>query len=450
MDQPFCSEPTVTANLVETLVAEAGISHPMPAIFKLNIDCFAKIFDYLSLVELINAAQTCKLMRKVCGEIFHLHYPYVRGIVDDDRIYLRNHNEVREFVNIFSDYIQIALFQNKLPDTRLNRYKSIKIAHFHYVHLREDEIEMMDDVVGSAKLVQFTACQFENGMFEHFLDNCKNMQVLAITFAYNCGVGWLQKYYPNLKQLAILPILNCCYQIKELTIFFKQNPNVRMFYTSWKFLSNNIAFIMHAKFDALTIFIDDMDFDSFRVFLNELHSQGVYKRLYVMFFEYFDMKQSVIDQMSRSIKGLRGLCVPFNVVDIDLASLINLEILQFTCNVNQIVNMPSLAHTLIDLKEINFYKANMDDILPFVHHLTQLKKIAIARSDDDHGLNLLTINKMRKKLLQTTTHVSRATVYIPEANYLKTRRESITMSQELVEVQRYDQYNYVRFWNWMH
>lgn len=40
--------------------------------------------------------------------------------------------------------------------------------------------------------------------------------------------------------------------------------------------------------------------------------------------------------------------------------------------------MPYLARTLINLKEINFYKANIDDILPFVRHLLKLKKIAVA------------------------------------------------------------------------
>lgn len=426
--------------------AEAEKSQPLSAIFKLDVDCSGKILDYLSLADLINLSQTCKVMHTVASHILQLHYPFVRVIVDNDRIFLRNHDEVQSFIDIFIEHIPIALFKNNISNHLWHQFKSIRIAHFHYARLKEPKIKLMTGMLQNVDLLQLTACQFDDGMFECLIDKCTKVKFLAIAYAYNCGVNWLHRKYPSLELVAILPILNGNREIKELTVFFKQNPNVRRFYTTSKFLLKNKAFVMDAKFDDLTILIDDMNFDSFCVLLNELYAKGVYKQFYIAFFEYLDIKQTMIDQLNY-IHGLAGLSVPFNVVNVDLKSFTSLEILQFNCNVNQIMNMPQLPQYLTNLREISFYRAKIGDILPFVHQLTELKKLAVTRLDDDpcHGIDLMAVNKKREKLLDTTAHVSKVIIYIPEDIYLITRFKSITMVQNLVEIQRYDQYNYVRF-----
>lgn len=41
-----------------------------PNIFKLDIDCFDEIFEYLSIKDLHSFGQTCRAMHKVAGEYF--------------------------------------------------------------------------------------------------------------------------------------------------------------------------------------------------------------------------------------------------------------------------------------------------------------------------------------------------------------------------------------------
>lgn len=439
---------SVSGGAVKVAEVEEAKSQQSPAIFKLDIVCFEKVFDYLSITELFNVAQTCKLMHKVAGHIFQLHYPFAIGIVDDGHLFLRNHDEVRHYVNIFSEYIHSVVFaecndtSKEISHTQFHQFKSIKIAHFQYVQLKEDNIQMMNEMLRNVELVQLTACQFEDGLFERLLNQCEKLKFLAITQAYNCGVTWLHQKYPSLDQVAILPILNGCRKISELTVFFQQNPNVRKFFTSSKFLTDNKEFIMDAKFDVLKIIVDDLNFDAVCSLLRKLYVRGVYKRFFIGFFEYFDMKQPFIDQL-RALNGLIGLRVPFNVVDVNLNSLVNLEYLRFDCNINQIVSMHELAQNLTNLKLISFYKACTDDILPFVYQLPKLKKIAIGKTDDCcRGINLWALNNKREKLHEITSHVSKVIIYVPEIAYLLTRSRSISMSLKLVEVQRYDIYDF--------
>lgn len=426
--------------------AEAENSQLTSAIFKLDVDCFEKIFDYLSIVELFNVAKTCKLMHKVAGYVFQLHYPFAVGIVDDGHLFLKNHDEVQTYVNIFSEYIHSVIFANKSNDissTQWHQFKSIKIAHFHYARLKVPKIEIINEMLRNVELVHLTACQFDDGVFERLLDQCDKLKYLAITLAYKCGVNWLHQKYPSLDQVAILPILNGCREIEELTVFFEQNPNVRKFFTSSKFLLDNKTYIADAKFDDVKILADDdVNFDALCQLLNELYAKGVYKRLCIGFFEYFDMKQRFVDQLS-TINGLIGVRVPFNVVDIDLNSLVNLRYLRFDCNINQIVNMQQLAQNLTNLRLVSFYKAGIDDILPFVCQLPKLKMIAVEKTDDFRdGINLLVLNKNRQKLQKIAAYVSKVIIYIPEAAYLTTRFKSITMCQQFIEVQRYDLYDF--------
>lgn len=447
MDQSLTSfiKQTSATEAVEAIAAADAVK-PQPAIFKLNVDCFVKIFDYLSIVELLNMAQTCKLMQNVAGFIFQLHYPFAVGVVDDGNLFLRNHDEVQHNVNIFREYIKLVIFA--FGSTRYDishwHLKSVKIAQFHYARLKEARIQMMNDMLRNAEVVQLTACQFDDGTFECLLNKCEKLKFLAINFwpAYNCGVNWLHQKYPSLEQVAILPILKGCRQIQELAIFFKQNPNVRKFLTSSKFLSDNKAFIMDAKFDELKIIVDDLNFEAFFQLLKELHGKGIYKRFHIGFFEYFDMKQRFIDLLS-SVNGLIAIRVPFNADNVDLNSLVNVEYLRFDCKINQIINMEQLAQNMVNLKLISFYKASIDDILPFVYQLPKLKKVAVEKTDDFHRvINIWAVNKNREKLHETAAHVSKVTIYIPECAYLFTRSRSITMSERLVEIQRYDVFDF--------
>lgn len=426
-------------------------SQSTPALFKLNIDCFAKIFDFLSLVELMNVAQTCKLMHRVAGFIFQLHYPFANVIVNENGMHLENHETLLHFTAIFGEYIQCIVFSDVMNDDdtvhiQWDQFKSIRRVNFYYTVFNTERVDVAKNILQNVDTLELSDCYFGCELFEYFLDLCKNIKHLIITINYDYNyANWLHKHYPHLETLTIVPIVYIRRQISELMMFFKKNPRVRKFFTSSKFLSDNKAFILQAKFDDLKVQIEDYEFGAVCILLNELYAKGVYKRFFISFFECFKIQQPLIDQL-KSINALVGLSVPYNVIDLNLSLLVNLEVLRFECNINQIIDVAQLAHSLTNLKEISFSRASTDDILPFIYQSPKLRKVAIEKLDIFHGsINLLVMNEMRRQLFGTTVHVSKVLIYIPENAYLRIRRKSITMNLDLVEILRYELFDNNRF-----
>lgn len=423
----------------------------MPALFKLNIDCFANIFDYLSLIDLANLASTCKLLLNVAGHIFQLHYPFANVIIDDGGMHLENHNEMKQYINIFSEYIQCIVFSDVMNDgtsqIQWHQFKSVKRVNFYYTRFNVKNFNLVKNILQNVETVELSDCYFGGYLFEHFLKQCKNLKKLIITINYDYNENWLHQKYPRLEYVTIVPIVYYRREINELVGFFNRNPNVRKFFTSSKFLLDNKSFIMQAKFDDLKISIDDLDFETFCILLNELHAKGVYRRCFITFFECFKIDQPFIDQLN-SVNALVGLTLPANIIDLDLNSLVRLEVLRFDCNINQIINMTQLTQNLTNLREISFNKANIDDILPFVYQLPKLRKIAVEKLTDFRcGIDLLAVDGKRKKLFAIAIHISKVLIYVPSIAYLRirTKTKSITMNLDLVEILRYELHDNTRF-----
>lgn len=443
MDQQRTSD---TGSQTDTFKAKSET----PALFKLNFDCIAHILDYLSLVDLANVAQTCKLLHKVAGNVFQLHYPFANVTINDDGIFLENHDRLNQHINVFSEYFQCATFSDVMADdsaqVHWHHFKSIKHVNFYFTRFNTKNCKLVKEILQNAEIVELSDCYFHSGdMYKDFLEHCKNLKELIITINYDYDANWLYQEYPRLEYLSIVPIVYIRREIYDLAIFFKRNPTVRKFFTSSKFLLDNKSVIMQAKFNDLKISVDDLPFDAFCKLLNELHAMGVYKRIHITFFECFEIDQQFIDQLS-SIKALVGLKIPAKIVDIDLNTLVNLEILRFDCNVNHINNMTNLAQNLTNLREISFVKADIDDVILFVYDLPKLRKIVVEKLIGFHrDIDLFAVNRRRKMLFEIAIHVSKVFVYVPEATYLSIRNKFITMNLELVEILRYELYDNTRF-----
>lgn len=93
-----------------------------PKIFKLTIDCFDEIFEYLSLGDLIKFGFTCKTMQQIAGKYFKRNYSAAENICEKDGIikegnYLECFNEFISSIIIDErprfDYLQSHTHQLK-------------------------------------------------------------------------------------------------------------------------------------------------------------------------------------------------------------------------------------------------------------------------------------------------------------------------------------------------
>ena len=93
--------------------AAAQNAEPLPDIFKLDVDCFQEIFDYLSILDMVSMGRTCKRMQKVAGDWFLRTYSDHKlrlkcgnySMVNAEGVRLKGVREYTSNITISSEYL---------------------------------------------------------------------------------------------------------------------------------------------------------------------------------------------------------------------------------------------------------------------------------------------------------------------------------------------------------
>lgn len=439
----------------EAATSSASLDDSKPKIYKLNINCFEAIFDYLSLEDLSACSKTCKLMQTVAGHILRTKYTFLRVFIDEFGDCLSDRLGEQINLNMLREYIEPITFVTLIDAISVSewqRFKSVKFICFMSTTFTGTEIETMKVVLDQLTAVDLMGCEFERvGLMQRLLELCKNMKHFAIRCPLNYNdTEWLLQKYPKLENLTILPLAN--EKINELPTFFEVNPNVRNFMVDSDFLWINRMAMMHVQLDELFIYLSNdfcYDYNDSKMIeyfdaLNEWNANGVYKRLHII----GELKQQIIDKLI-TVKGFVGLKSTALSVDTNFTSLANLEIFDFDHFTSDIINMTAIAENLKNLKEISLLDGNYSNILPFIQHSPKLKRIVVKymESDDDRN-ELLAFNRERRKLCEILGDVSKVTIYIPETQYLEIRMKSVTMFLDLVEIRPFEQHDMNLFYSY--
>lgn len=422
-------------------------------IFKLNVDCLNKIFDYLSLRDVHSIGETCKPIQQAAGEYFQANY-ITAAYVRYKRLINSAFIPFDGFFNKFVQNIHFECVPTRLKKTTLyigkNYNQKFKQMVFFDVDLTAVEIKNLSDKFENVETVILEKCTVNRKFYKQFPKICKNLRRLYVE-DFDCrrdvvrrtGNKWLLYTYPKLEHLHWIQSKGWR-PINELKLFFQRNPQLRSFTTDTNTLWSNRDLFSESKIslDDLTIELgqdDDNDaqelqnFEYIHAYLKELHEKGVYKRLH---FNLKRFSQQTFDEMPR-LDALRGLCLWFDDIsqgDIILpkwANLFKLKFLHF-----DLKNLDLLAQQLVNLQQIYFYSISMRDLMHFARHSVHLTKVKIKDSFDydDHGkcLDVAALNKEREKL----KGAKRMVIYIPEYEYLRTKWSLNGMEYSLIEVRR--------------
>lgn len=418
-------------------------------IFKLNLDCFGRLMEYLLLENLAALAQTCKLLQTVVAHYFPIIYPFANVHIDYDGLCISN-GELSD-LDGFSAMVQRVTFyydSNSITDTRCKQLKSLKYVSFMGITFNAAKIEAIERILQNLDGVELCDCLFEVDIFEQFLELCKNLKQFKILrdFHMSFSTKWLLQTFPQLECLTLAPV-ECNREINKLKTFFHQNSTIRTFATNSDFIWINRATMMHVKFNELFInlSIDQSNLNAFCMLLNEMHAVGTFKRVFITTSQ---LNQKIVDGLI-SVKALAGLNlinIESTANGIDLSSFINLKWLHIFFGIEQITNLPHLAQKLTNLKEISFHQVDFDEILDFVYHSAELKTIACDCIENiSKRIDLHAMNQEREKLHKITAFVSQVTIYIPESDYIEFRMKSKTNMLSLIEIRRYEQYDNTKF-----
>lgn len=425
-------------------------------IFKLNIDCFHEIFEWLPIHDLISFGKTCRRLQQVAGDIYRSNYVSKRIIAEGG--YKILHREL----SIFIPYIEkISICGNNLKvydyvGTKCKSLREIRLGN----NLSEDAIECLKNLLTKVELIEMNECILRQEFYESFLKYCSQIKNLSVKRSYRnrnksiiigTNNDWLLQKYPTLKHIELTEL----YELEnELKTFFELNPNVRTFSTDLASLEANRNFFLSSsvKLEKLSIeFSGKIESKSVLDLLQQLHAQEFFKMLHIYFKpdSTNDFLHKILStQFSSTIEALN---FEFSWLPMENQLLINqtevylknLKVLGIN-NVNNIINMDVLPNKLPNLEKIYFGDANEKVIWPFICGSAKLKTIKILNLVHPDGIysyrEFPNINKMneKRKMLEGARKVA---IYISDNLVLISKWAKKATNLDLIELRRFDSPN---------
>lgn len=417
---------------------------PMPAIFKLNVDCFHEIFDWLSQSDLIAVGQTCKRIEKVVSEFSELAYASKVARGDNDGIYISTLKS-----NVFSRHIR----KISISGERTGAYRFIasnctsSIKHFRvYGTLPVDSFQCIQNVLKGVEFLDMNECVIKGEFYENYLKYCPNLKTISVTrsdrvrdksIIIGIDNSWLLRNYPTLKHFE----LTDAYGLKsnELLTFFQQNPNICTFSTDSRTLWENRQSIIEAnlKLDTLAMDIYQTKIfdsnnqpismvDSVYDLLIFLYERGFYKKLnlYMIFVDLENIHKlcslPALEMITGDILRIDRYLTDVNTLAIWLG--------------DEIANVEHLPSKLPNIERIGFSKIKPINLMPFIRQSVKLRIIRIKKNFSETGmcLNLYEMNREREKL----PGARKCRLYVNETVYLATKWAMKTIDFNLIELKR--------------
>lgn len=436
-----------------------------PTIFKLNIDCFDELFEWLSRNDLDALGQTCTVMQMIVGDFFQRNFPAIEVRAEEDGLYVNDTRNVNCYrgahkIRSFDKFVQkVSICENSIgieDGVRLFCYvgsnctKSIKHIQFINVLLTQIEFEWVEEILKTVETISIEDCLIKRQFYDKFPDICHNLKHLNVqdcrwnrNVLKRTGNKWLQRHYPKLEHLEWTQSSMKGRRINELKKFFELNPQIVSFSTSFHCFWSNRELIAQAnvKLDDLTIEFDDWTWTPGNInatynLLNSLHEQGIYKRLhfYARYYEatYFSQMAAIRPLYSLH---LHEISARYNLPHMPQLKELRIQYIN--------TNLDNLPNQLPNLERIYFKFAETKHFLPFVYQCAKLKELRIDvvhdRTKFNCILDLPAINRERMQL----NNARKITIFIDEHVFLATKWATERTEFSLIEIKR----EYTREWD---
>lgn len=444
--------------------AIVGANEECPRIFKLNIDCFDEIFNYLLTCDLLAFGQTCKTMQHVVGEYFKENYTAASKFGGNDGIYrvFSIDGSERAETSGFNKYVRYLSHSfNSLGPLRYIESKGHQFTSLYHlnlvgVDLVTSRVDCFRNNLPQFEIIQIKQCSFQCDFYEIFLKMCTNLKHLLIQYDLGDIIkeeenDWLLKTYPKLEHLELTPIKLMQFNVNELAQCLQYNPSLRSFSTSIRFLWENQQKFLRSGIKLETFgvkigrnyglrFRDILEVETSAIFdlLNQLYDRGFYRQLH-LFVTHIDDEYT--NEMV-SVKGLEKICIKSFIQSYDLSLVTSLKELSIM-DTTSTVDMEMLANGLVNLERLYLCKITYNDILPFIRHSVNLYRI-ILKDDLFNVFNVNTLNCEREKL----KNARKITIYVQDDHFVAIKWATTNGDTNLkfIEVKRCDSYRWDHFY----
>lgn len=389
-----------------------------PRIFKLNVDCFEELFDWLSLADLRAFRQTCKRMKRVVDYYIEINYPLVFK-----RLPIRDYH---------MDYLR-----------RADPNGFILLNHIDFLtsKLTAVQIEGIKNYLDKVECINIESSQIEGEFNEMFLKFCPNIKCLVISKfrsgkIIGSGNEWLSRQYPTLECIVLHSSnLNLESETFELQSFFERNPKIQTFSTTFEFLWVNRHWLLESnvrlnQLDIIGACNANLPMDGIWNLVKKLYEQDFYKRLHITASWIEDQEDinQIVSLNGLEKLSLKSICLEFTIPPIAGLKELNIYAYEYFGDLK--------VHNLMNLEQLYIAFASLNDILPFVSCCTRLKQIVVNHLEigtyfKNGIINLVALNNERKKLRRAR----KISFYVNEKIFL-TQKWTTTINFDLIELKR--------------
>lgn len=363
-----------------------------PKIFKLDIDCFDEIFEYLSMKELHALGQTCKTMQRVTGVYFKENYSAAEKFCHKDGIYTVHSSREgavneRIYTSGFNQYMPcISHYHDGLGpleylQSHIDEFEATNHIYMVELNMNKQRIKFIEKLLPTIEIVQIRNCWITEDFYELILKHCNSLKRIYLQNSDVVPRGWLMQHYPMLEHLELMR------SVHGLSGFFERNPHVQRFSTNAGFLWNNQDELLksNTKLDTLDIkeqffydFEESGSIKSIWDLLRQLHRQGFYKRLFL----YTDYVDQNLSNKLTAVPGLETLCIRWFQKSFSIPLLSGLKELIILDGLG-VTDAEVLANGLVKLERLYVDRSTIEAIVPFIRQSTKLNKIKMLLKDPD-------------------------------------------------------------------
>lgn len=406
---------------ITNVTADSDLVKSQSSIFKLHVVCFEELFEWLSVADLRALRQTCKRFKRLIDYYIELNYPLAFR-----RLSILNHH--------------LEFLRRADP----NGFELLQHVEFLTTTLSRQQIDDIKYILCRLKSVCVESTQINDDFYDAFLRQCQRLKCLRISkiksgSIIGSGNEWLLRSYPTIEHIVIhtpsLRHLDLATDTFQMKTFFELNPKIQTFSTTFEFISVNGYWMLQSdiKFNELNVSgacNTELSIESFCNLLKKLYANEFYMRLCVTV--AWIERQDDVDQIT-SLPALEQLCLKSISIKIDLPQMITLK--ELCIYAYEHFDQLDVCN-LVNVEQIYFAYASIDDILPFISDCKNLKQITVNHLDSGRCMkngiiNMFALNAKRKQLAGARKLI----FYINEKLFL-TRKWTSKTNFDLIELKR--------------
>lgn len=430
--------------IIDGQTCYGGLNQPNLKFIKVNVDCWEKIFDFLSLRDILAMSQTCQRMRQIGGYYFRENFHGVPCALEENcrpNFYTSNEpiqlerDDFLRFIDTASIYGELAHLNDYLNMNLLTSLTTIRLC---YVDLAEQEVEIFENQYDNQiERIELFVCTIHGNALQQLFDYCPNMKCLRMERnnfePLAAAHSFFHQNYPSLREFQYTRGL----QIDLAAMFLERNPSITCFNTDandlWSGGHTLLASNVQLNRLSIELYSDEIKTVAieFADLLKVLHKRGFYKQLHLVATWPLTISdyREFINGMTQ-FDAVEMLCTyQFHGLSSHMVYLKELHIRETEDG----IALETLAVNLKQLERLWIKGADDQIILPFLRHSKRLK-IAIVLLTDCERINLLAMNRERDKL--KCERPSNVLIGVQETIYLNTKRISQNCHFNLVEITR--------------